>query len=160
MKTQENIIRKKSDISTFEDMSKTATVLAQDISAFLSEEIDELNVYSYTFKSGIERCILRVLNNLYKQVQPVVIFPDSIPGFTLMAFKKTIVEMKDEPKALKRAPLEELKEIQVLDTVINRFFAKNQQQVMLIDTRDLLFALFPVADTRKNLKEMELYVTF
>ena len=68
--------------------------------------------------------------------------------------------MKDEPKALKRAPLEELKEIQVLDTVINRFFAKNQQQVMLIDTRDLLFALFPVADTRKNLKEMELYVTF
>lgn len=160
MKKQENIIRKQSEISTFEDMGKTATVLAQDISAFLSDEIDELNVYSYLFKSGIERCILRVLNGLYKQPQPVVIFPDSIPGFTLMAFKKTIVEMQDTAVPMKRQPIEEIKEVQVLDTVINRFFAKNQQKVMIIDTQDLLFALFPVADTRKNLKEMELYITF
>lgn len=160
MKKQENIIRKQNDISTFEDMNKTAAILAQDISAFLSDEIDELNVYSYMFKSGIERCILRVLNGLYKQPQPVVIFPDSIPGFTLMAFKKTVLEIKEEIKPMKRAPLEEIKEVQVLDTVINRFFAKNQQKVILIDNQDLLFALFPVADTRKNLKAMELYITF
>jgi F0F1-type ATP synthase gamma subunit len=160
MKNQENVIRKQSNISTFADMSKTATMIAQDISAFLSEEIDELNVYSYTFKSGIERCILRVLNGLYKQPQPVVIFPDSIPGFTLMVFKKSSVNIDDSMPAIKRAPLEEMKEVQVLDSVINRFFAKNQQQVMIIDTADLLFALFPVADTRKNLKDMDLYVTF
>lgn len=160
MKKQENIIRKQSDISTFADLSKTATVLAQDISAFLSDELDELNVTSYLFKSGIERCIMRVLNGLYKQPQPVVIYPDSIPGFTLMVFKKTVVELKDQPQSMKRVPLEEMREVQALDSVINRFFAKNQQQVMIIDTQDLLFALFPVADTKKNLKEMDLYITF
>jgi hypothetical protein len=124
MKNQENVIRKQSNISTFADMSKTATMIAQDISAFLSEEIDELNVYSYTFKSGIERCILRVLNGLYKQPQPVVIFPDSIPGFTLMVFKKSSVNIDDSMPAIKRAPLEEMKEVQVLDSVINRFSLK------------------------------------
>lgn len=160
MNDKEVLFKNKNEISSFEDMPKTANVLASDIALFLSEEIEELNIYSYLFKSGLERCILRVLNSLYKQEQSVIIFPDSIPGFTLMVFKKTTITIPDEPKPVIRSPVEEIKEVQVLDSVINRFFSKNKQQVMLIETQDLLFALFPVADTRKNLKDMELYITF
>lgn len=65
----------------------------------------------------------------------------------------------DIPKR-KRNPVEEVKELQVLDNVISRFFNKNQQKVILLETDDMLFSLFPVADTEKNLKEMELYITF
>lgn len=160
MKNKESIIKKENNINTFDDLQKTANTLAYDIANFLGEEIEELNVYSHLFKSGLERNLIRVLSALYKQEQPVVIYPDSIPGFTMMAFKKTIPS--DIPKDIKnlRNPVEEIKESSALDAVINRFFSKNQQQVMLIENEDILFALFPVADTRKNLKEMELYITF
>lgn len=160
MKNEETIIRKTNNLSTFEDLQRTANILAQDIANFLSEDIEELNIYSHVFKNGLERSLLRVLSNLYKHSQMVVIFPDSIPGFTVMAFKKAIPEVLPKAVKVKRNPTEEIKESQVLDTVINRFFSKNQQKIMLIENDDVLFALFPVADTRKNLKEMELYITF
>ena len=160
MKTEENIIKKKSEIKSFADLNKTASFLAHDISSFLSEEIDELNVYSYIFRSGMERCLMRMLHSLEKQTQPVVIFPDSIPGFTIMVFKKSIETVEIESPKEKRNPVEEVKEMQVLDNVINRFFNKNQDKVILLETEDILFALFPVADTRKTLKAMELYITF
>lgn len=161
MKIDENIIKKTTDIKTFDDLQKTALFLAYDICNFLSEEIEELNVYSYVFKSGIERALLRVLAILEKQDKPVVIFPDAIPGFTLMVFKKNnYINISDEVKDVKRSPSDEIKEIKVLDNVINRYFVKNQQKVIVMETGDLLFGLFPVADTRKHLKEMELYITF
>lgn len=161
MKTEENIIKSKSDIKSLADVQKTACFLAHDISNFLSEEIDELNVYSYTFRVGMERCLNRMLVSLEKQTQPVVIFPDSIPGFTMMVFRKSNLQVADiESGKEKRNPVEEVKEIQVLDNVISRFFNKNQQKVIILETEDMLFSLFPVADTRKNLKDMELYITF
>lgn len=157
---QQTIIKKANQFGTFDDIQKTASVLAQDISNFLSEEIEELNIYSHVFKNGLDRCLNRVLSSLYKQTQAVVIFPDSIPGFTVMAFKKTTPQETVKTTKAKRNPVEEMKEATVLDSVINRFFSKNQQKVMIIENEDILFALFPVADTRKNLKEMELYVPF
>lgn len=160
MKNQENVIKKENKLNTFADIQKTANTLSQDIAEFLGDEIEELNVYSHLFRSGLERNLLRVLSALYKQNQPVVIYPDSIPGFTMMAFKKTVPESTPQDVKIPRNPIEEVKESQVLDSVINRFFNKNQQKVMLIENEDILFALFPVADTRKNLKEMELYITF
>lgn len=160
MKNKDSVIKKENNLNTFEDLQKTANTLAYDIANFLAEEIEELNVYSHLFRSGLERNLLRVLNSLYKQEQPVVIYPDSIPGFTMMAFKKTAPVAKPVEVKKIRNPIEEVKESNALDAVINRFFHKNQQQVMLIENEDILFALFPVADTRKNLKEMELYITF
>lgn len=160
MKNTENIIKKENKINTFDDPQKTASALALDIANFLAEEIEELNVYSHIFKSGLERNLVRVLNSLYKQEQTVVIYPDSIPGFTMMAFKKKVPDKALKEVKASRNPTEEVKESTALDAVINRFFNKNQQQVMLIENEDILFALFPVSDTRKNLKEMELYITF
>lgn len=161
MKTEDNIIKKKTEIKSLADINKTATFLSHDVSNFLSEEIDELNVYSYTFRTGMERCLNRALMSLEKQTQPVVIFPDSIPGFTMMVFRKSVPSNTEiEIPKEKRNPVEEVKELQVLDNVISRFFNKNHQKVILLETDDMLFALFPVADTRKNLKAMELYITF
>jgi hypothetical protein len=162
MKNQDSIIKKENNFNTFDNLHKTASVLAQDIANFLGEEIEELNVFSHLFKSGLERNLLRVLSSLYKQPQSIVIFPDSIPGFTVMVFKKTAPETQEFLNDVKisRNPTEEIKESQALDSVINNFFTKNKQKIMLIENEDILFALFPVADTRKNLKEMELYITF
>lgn len=134
--------------------------MAKDISIFLGEEIEELNVSSHVFRSGMERSLSRIMNALVKQSQPVVIFPDSVPGFTLMVFKKTVIPQNVELLNTQRNPAKEVREAELLDSVISRFFNKNNQKVLIIENTDVIFALFPVADTRKNLRDLELYVTF
>lgn len=160
MKMDESLVKKQNNFSTFDDLSKTVSFLANDISVFLGEELEELNVSSYAFRAGVERALSRVLNSLVKQEQPIVIFPDSVPGFTLMVFKKVVIDKNILPVEIERNPVKEMKEAQLLDNVISRFFNKNHQKVLIIENSDVIFALFPVADTRKNLKELELYITF
>jgi regulator of extracellular matrix RemA (YlzA/DUF370 family) len=83
-----------------------------------------------------------------------------VPGFTLMVFKKVVVTQDTTLVDIERSPVKEVKEAEVLDSVISRFFGKNNQKVLIIENNDIIFALFPVADTRKNLRDLELYVTF
>ncbi|NCP98599.1 hypothetical protein GW796_11300 [archaeon] len=160
MKSEEVLIKKQNNFSTFMDVDKTISALASDISIFLSDELDELNVSSHIFRNGMVRSLSRVINSLMKQEKTIVIFPDSIPGFTLMIFRKVEIPLNVSSATVERNPITEVKEYQVLDGVISRFFNKNNQKVLLIENSDIIFALFPVADTKKNLKEMEMYITY
>ena len=162
MKNKENTIKKENKYETFADLSESAKRLSNDIALFLGEEMEELNVSSYQFRTGMERYLNRVLTALLRNTQPVVIFPDSVPGFTMMVFKK--VDLGTLPteaiNKAKRNPTEEINQSQAIDSVISKFFDKNKQKVLLIENTDLIFALFPMADTKRNLKEMELYITY
>ncbi len=158
---EKNIIHKKSKISFFEDLSASAKEISQSTSIFLGEEIEELNVSDFTFRSGMERAMHRMLSAIVKKQQKCLIFPDTIPGFTVMSFVK-IEFNREECKipALKRNPIEEPKELGVLNSIIDNYFSKNQQKVLLIESTELLLAMFPVADTRRNLKELDFYITY
>ena len=162
MKNKENTIKKEYKYETFADLSESAKRLSNDIALFLGEEMEELNVSSYQFRAGMERYLNRVLTALLRNTQPVVIFPDSVPGFTMMVFKK--VDLGALPteciNKAKRNPTEEINQSQAIDSVVSKFFDKNKQKVLLIENTDLIFALFPMADTKRNLKEMELYITY
>lgn len=159
--TKNNLIHKGNEMSSFDDIQKTAFYLSNDICLFLGELIEELNVSSYVFRTGMERSLVRVLNSLFHKKEQVVVYPDSIPGFTLMVFKKGETVNSEAKKAfLPRSPVDEVKEFDLMEKVINKFFVKNNQKVLVIENKDLTFALFPVADTKKNLKAMELYITF
>lgn len=160
MKSEESQVKKLNNFSTFENLSKTISFLSNDISIFLGEEIEDLNVSSYVFRSGVDRALSRIMNSLVKQEQAVVIFPDSVPGFTLMVFRKIAIPVNVNLINVDRNPAKEVKEAEVLDSVISRFFNKNHQKVLIIENTDIIFALFPVADTRKNLRDLEMYVTF
>lgn len=151
-----NYTHKTISLSSATDIKKMSSAISLDISNYLSEDIEELNVYSYEFKSGLERCVSRVLTSLYKQKEKIVLFPESIPGFTLVIFKKII------PTDVINSSIElnSINELPVLKKVMDNFFKKNKQKVLIIDTNDILLALFPIGDTRKNLKEMEMYITF
>ena len=158
-KPSELYVKKSNNFSSFEDLKVTVGFLAKDIAVFLNEEIEELNVSSHIFRAGLERSLLRMLNALIKQDKQVVIFPDSIPGFTLMTFRKVEI-VQTEGVLVERNANQEMAEFSVLNSVMNRQFSKNKQKILLIENDDLLFALFPVADTRKNLKELDLYITY
>lgn len=158
---KDGLIKKQNSFSSLEDIQKTAYYLANDIAIYLGEMLEELNFSSYVFRTGLERSLVRVLNSLLKRNQPVTLYPDSIPGFSLMVFKKTTSLPENAKTAhVPRSPVDEIKEVSVIETVIGRYFDKNKQQVLVIENEDMIFALFPVADTKKNLKALELYITF
>lgn len=157
---KDGLLKKQNAFSSLEDIQKTSYYLANDIAIFLGEQLEELNVSSYVFRTGIERALVRVLNSLVQKVQPVILYPDSIPGFSLMVFRKSIIDIEVKRAHVPRSPVEEIKELSVMENVIERYFEKNNQQVLVIENDDMLFALFPVADTKKNLKSLELYITF
>jgi len=160
MNTKEEIIKKINNINSFDDIDTTAYQLAKEISKYLSDEIEELNVYSHIFRDGMEKCFCRVINTLQKQPQSVVIFPDSIPGFTMMVFKKTIMKKTNHPNTKDHTKEFISNELNLLESIMNRFFVKNSQKILLIENNDFLFAMFPVADAKKYLKEMGLYILF
>ena len=160
MNSEQFLVKIDNRFNTFDDIQKTSSMLSNDISIFLGEEIEELNVSAYNFRVGMERSISRVMNSIVKQEQTILVYPDSIPGFTLMVFKKKIVNTLISPINVERNPVKEMNEAKILDGVISRFFSKNQQKVLMIENNDIIFALFPVSDTRKNLKELELYITY
>jgi hypothetical protein len=165
LKLKENLIKKENELSSLEDIQKTAFYLSNDICIFLGELMEDLNVSSYVFRTGMERALARVLNSLLHRPQNVLMYPDSIPGFTLMIFRKNKENVNNLESGGKlanvpRSPVDEIKEISVIETVIGKFFDKNSQKVLVIENNDLLFALFPVADTKKNLVAMDLYIPF
>lgn len=157
---KDGLLKKQNSFSSLDDIQKTSYYLANDIAIFLGEQLEELNVSSYVFRTGIERALIRVLNSLVQKVQPVVLYPDSIPGFSLMVFRKSKSGEDVKESHVPRSPVDELKELSVMETVIGRYFEKNQQKVLVIENDDMIFALFPVSDTKKNLKSLELYITF
>ena len=162
MKNNENTIKKENAFETFADLHESCKKLSHDISVFLGQEMEDLNISSHLFRTGMERYLYRVLAAILKNSQSIIIFPDSVPGFTLMVFKKTdLGNLPDEEKPkLKRNSTEEINQSQAIDSVISKFFDKNKQKVLLIENTDAIFALFPVADTKKNLKSMELYIIY
>lgn len=160
MKNDNTLIKKQNKFSTFDDLNKTVAFLSTDISIFLSEELEDLNVSSYIFRSGIERALTRILSSLIKKPQRIVIFPDSVPGFTLMIFRKIEIPINVVAPKINRDASIEIKESQLLYNVVSHFFNKNQQKVLIIENEDIIFALFPVADTRKNLKDLGLYISY
>lgn len=150
------ITKKENDFSVFDNIDKTVNLLSNDIAIFLAEEIEELNISSSLFRQGMERSINRVVSYISKQDKSVTVLPDSIPGFTLMALKRK--DSKNKTKIKNK--IHEKIENEILEPVISRFFEKNEQKVMIIENHDIMFVLFPIADARKNLKDLELYITY
>lgn len=155
------------DINPFDDIELSSQLLAKEIAAMLKEEVEELNVFSHIFRTALERSIRRILWDTKKNMLPINIYPETIPGFTLFLVRKKVSD-KDEDLELddKEAPVDKIganpfrnKEDDIVKTVMNNFFEKNEGKVIWIEYENLMMMLFNVSDTRENLKRMELYIT-
>lgn len=152
---------KKHIVTKNEDVFYLENLITEEISLFLKNEIEDLNVSSHLFKSGLERNLNRILVVLERNEKTMLIFPDSIPGFTTMCVKKTKKEIKTkEIKKHKKNYTQEIEEINVIEMTIERFFNKNKQKTIVFETNEIVIILFPFADTKQNLKDMGLYITY
>lgn len=149
------INKKNNNFNVFENIDKTVVLLSNDISIFLAEEIEELNISSALFKKGMSRLLNKIINYVANEEKTIIILPDSIPGFTMLAIKKT----NEKYKISKSNDINKKVEKDILSPVINNFFKKNEKKVLFIENNDISFVLFPIADIRKNLKDLELYIT-
>lgn len=160
------------DINPFDDMELSAQLLAKEVASMLKAEVEELNIFSHIFRSALERSIKRMLWDAKKNMLPINIYPETIPGFSLFLLRKNIVQdgveenTKEEIKELdKKLSVKETsnpfrsKEKDVVKSVMNTFFERNQGKVIWIEFENIMMMMFPVSDTRDNLKKMELYFT-
>lgn len=153
----ENIIQRTTQTVVFKDIDKYTTTLSNEIILFLGDELDELNVSSSIFRVGIRKSIERLLRNLDSSENTVTITPDGIPGFTLLAYKKSEEQFFNSTKINKVT--ENNTENEIIHSVIESYFIKSKKKVIVFDNEDLRLILFPVSDTKKNLKELDLYIT-
>lgn len=137
------------------DLDIVASRIAVEITFALSEEIEELNVYSSAFRMGLHRVARWILVTLFNSEDRCVVVPDAIPGYTAMGFKRDSFALSGR-KIDDSAPSigVETVERQAATMIVDNFLGKSKAQVVVVECRDLLLVLFPVPDIRSNLKKL------
>lgn len=151
------IIKKESKIIALQDIPSAASLISRDVSVYLSEEIEDLKVNSFSFKHSLELCLIRLLSHMKEKDSSIAIFPDSVPGFTAMSFK---VGAQIDSNEINPVEILDLKNINdtIVSSVIDKHFEKSDKQILYIETTDLILILFPLNETKAHLKEVGLYI--
>ena len=79
------------------DLDIVASRVAVEVTFALSEEIEELNVYSSDFRMSLHRLAKWILISLFENKEKCVVVPDAIPGYTAMGFKRSSFDLKGKP---------------------------------------------------------------
>ena len=136
-------VGKKADVN----VDLVANKMAVEISFALSEQIEELDVCRSDFRTSLFNLCKWAVSSILAQQDPCVVFPDCLPGYTLMGFKTP--ECGSGGKAASQAQMAETSAIAIL---IDKFLGRSSGMCLVIECEDLLLTLFPVSDMRKNLK--------
>ena len=151
----ESIQRKK----VFGDLRMIAHEMAQEVLIALVEEVDELNGTSHEFRTAMESTAFRVMQHVDKSNERVGIYEEALPGFTLMAIKKQDGRIAPCPRQIGEEPIIAEETFEAASLMIQNFMTRTKQTIVSIDHEAVLLILFPVADTRKHLKALGMYVT-
>jgi hypothetical protein len=137
------------------DLDIVASRVAVEITFALSEEIEELNVYSSAFRMGLHRVARWILVTLFSSAEKCAVVPDAIPGYTAMGFKRDSFALNGRKVADSAPSIEvETVERQAAAMIVDNFLGKSKSQVVVVECRDLLLVLFPVPDIRSNLRKL------
>lgn len=156
-----------------------AAALGHDVAIALAERVDELDTSGHDFRAAMTRVFGSVLASAATRSGRVLLFEETVPGFTLMLFRKSPpapasaraggvrpgdVKPGDvksaaaspsgnghaEPPAPERLASEMLSE---------QFGRRTGARVLVVEGADSVFVFFPAQDVRKSLREMGLYWT-
>lgn len=158
----EEAIQKKRQRKAFQDLEDTANALSADVAFALALEVDDLRTQKAEFRQGMQRAFMRVLQAATQNPKQVVVFNEAVPGFTLMLFKKNAEPFEGEGTPVWSIDAHDddsaSPEAQATAVLSQQFFQRTRNRVLSVETPDALFVFFPVADLKKNLKEMGFYL--
>ena len=142
--------------------SKIIDELVASISSFLSCELDVLMYHKYkrNFETDCRKALGNIFFALFEKEASFLIFPDTIPGFTTMIYKKNKKYFfNTENKKLLTAPSKEAINFtgKTINNLFNNFFNQNNQLVLLVESEEIMMMFCPVSDLDKYLKELEVY---
>lgn len=145
--------------------------LARSITLFLSGEIDfkSFDKYKRSFELDCKKALHSIFISLFEKQSTLLIFPDVIPGFTTVIYKKSSSYFVQEAQKEIKNTLSSKRNKKIvkdsnattenpLNFIFNSFFEKNNQTVLSIESDELIMMLCPVNDLDKYFKELELYI--
>lgn len=139
------------------DLDIVASRIAVEVTFALSEQIEDLNVYSSNFRMSLHKLARWILVSLFERTERCVVVPDAIPGFTAMGFKRAAFDLNGRPVELSPPSIESGSvERQAATLIMERFLEKAKAQVVVVECKDLLLVLFPVPDLKNNLRKLGL----
>jgi len=155
---------RRSETTLGADLDYAASKLAVDVAFALSEELEDFDGFDPTFRRGLQRAARRALLWVFRSEKKVVVLPDALPGYTILAFKKDPRAKAPSARAAAKAAgdsidgqgiAQESLEGQAAASIVAEYMkTRNDSRVMAIESADAIFALFPTSDTRRNLREM------
>jgi hypothetical protein len=156
---------RRSETALSEDLDYAANKLAVDVAFALAEELEDFDGFDPAFRRGLQRAARRALLCVFRSEKRVVVLPEALPGYTFMAFKKE-AQAKGPAKAPAGAAAKALPacgaaehslEGQAAARIVGEYMkTMSDSRVIAIESADAVLALFPAADTRRNLREMGL----
>lgn len=149
-------------IPLLDNINAAATALSNDLAVALAERVEEISTSNPDFRAGLYRAFLRVLTLAKRQTdQDVMLFPEAVPGFTVLLYKKEplSVTWKTEGKEPALDDPRKSPAMAASAAVIDAFVARTKNRVLVIESTDALFVFFPADDIKRNLKDMDLYHT-
>ncbi len=141
----------------FSNIEAASFILANELSIFFADEFEDLNTHHFTFKDAMQKATLRVLHSIAQKKDIFTIFPDAIPGFTIISYIKTESDIAT-PEAIDPELQLKLSDFSIINPILQKFFEKNNQQVILVEGEDLLLTCLPLADAKKYLQDWGIFV--
>jgi len=155
---------RRSETNLGADLDYAASKLAVDVAFALSEELEDFDGFDPTFRRGLQRAARRALLWVFRSEKKVVVMPDALPGYTILAFKKDPHAKAPSVRSAAKSAgdsidgsglAQESLEGQAAASLVAEYMkTRNDSRVMAIESADAIFALFPTSDTRRNLREM------
>lgn len=159
-----------------QDPEKIISEIVRSVSSFLSVELDVVSFdkYKQSFEGDCQRAMGKIFSSIFSKQSPFLIFPDMVPGFTTLVYKKNPSFFCDETgvkaqkslavsksakqvKSSVSAPKKETLASSAVAHLLGSFFEKNPQMVLLIESSEMMMLFCPVADIAKYLKDLHVY---
>lgn len=136
------------------DEEKLIVELVNSIIVFLTHEVEIDYIFKYRkeFEIDCKKSLKKIFKEISNQENNFLIFPDIIPGFTTISYKKNIEKFKIK-NTLDLNKLQNNSENLIFNTVLESFFKKNNNTVLVINSNDLLLAFCPVSNFDEYMKE-------
>lgn len=157
--------------------------LVSHVSVRLGSDVEELATYATEFRVGLQRALSAVITAAVRHPTSIGFFNEAVPGFTVMVYKKEwppagaakAVEAAEgaetgpmnganpaghEPASTQMTGLaSDDPGVRAAGVIIDQFFRRTGNQVLIAECEDALLVFFPVSDLKRNLKEMGVYHT-
>lgn len=140
------------------DVEATASWVSSAVITMLHDADEDLDTSDRRFRQGVQSCFHRVLVLLASKKEKIVFLNEAVPGFTVLSIKKE--GWGDKPSTPAEPPVSvptpELDEdrADAVNRIISAYVQRTGKRVLMVEGRDIVLIMFPVADLRRNLEEM------